>query len=168
MHKRTSLLFYFVAVLMLDGCIFKIDDDYGPSCKEPIYMNYTTFRELPAIEPAKEIENAGKIYIWGDTLFVNEPNKGIHVIDTGNKSAPENLSFIKLPGNLDIAVKDGYLYADSFIDLVVLDVHDPRNITRVHRQEGVFAYDPFQVVTDQTHFYCNADPRQGVVVGYRE
>ena len=168
MRITATLLFSLPVVLLLNGCIFKIDDGPSIKCKEPIYMSYKTFRELPAIEPARAIEHAGKIYVWGDTLYVNEPNKGIHVIDTSDKSAPKNLSFIKLPGNLDIAVKDGYLYADSFIDLVVLDVHDPRNITRVHRQEGVFAYNPLQVITDPAPYYCDADPKKGVVIGYEE
>lgn len=170
---KPTLALSILLALLLQGCIpliFIPDDDDGPSCKKPIYMDYKTLREKPAILPAQEIEKAGKIYIWGDTLFVNEPNKGIHVIDNSDPAHPKNRHFIDLPGNIDIAVKDGYLYADSFIDLVVLDVNDIDHISRVHRQEEVFAYDPFQVLrADQERFdYCYPDSEKGVVIGFRE
>ncbi|RUM65153.1 MAG: hypothetical protein DSZ05_06565 [Sulfurospirillum sp.] len=164
-----SILFLSLpALLLLNGCIFKIDDDYNYKCHKPIYMDYKTLREMPAIEAPRDIKSAGKIYVWNNTLFVNEPNKGIHVIDISDKSAPQKLSFIKLPGNIDIAVKDGYLYADSFIDLVVLDVHDVHNITRVHREEEVFAYNPRQAIKNHEIYLCSTDPKKGVVIGYKE
>ncbi len=155
--------------ILLQGCIIRPPDDgYSPSCKKPVYMDYTTLRQKPDIMPAQEIAEAGKIYVWGDTLFVNEPNKGIHVIDNTNPAQPKNRYFIDLPGNIDIAVKDGYLYADSFIDLVVLDIRDIDHIQKVHRQEEVFAYDPYQTTAGQPGYYCNPDPKKGVVIGYRE
>lgn len=169
---KSVILFSLSAMFLFSGCIVKIDDNYpddnGPKCQEPVYMKYETLREMPSIEAPRAVKTAGKIYIWNNTLFVNEPNKGIHVIDISNKSAPEKLSFLKLPGNIDIAVKDGYLYADSFVDLVVLDVHDPHHIARVHRQEEVFAYDPLQAITDKSVYLCSTDPKEGVIIGYEE
>jgi hypothetical protein len=162
-------------ILLFQGCflilpIFPDDDDFSPdtSCKEPIYLSYAALRQKPDITKGREITQAGKIYLWKDILFVNEPNKGIHVIDKSDPAHPKNRYFIDLPGNIDIAIKDGYLYADSFIDLVVLDIKDIDHITPVHREEGVFAYDPYQAL-DPNLYYCgNLSPKKGVIVGYKE
>jgi hypothetical protein len=69
---------------------------------------------------------------------VNEVNKGIHVIDNSNPSAPKNISFIKIPGNVDLAVKGNYLYADSYTDLAVFNISDPRSVQAVKFVNAVF------------------------------
>jgi len=42
--------------------------------------------------------------------------EGIHIIDNSTITNPKFVSFIKIPGNYDIAVKGSVLYADSYID----------------------------------------------------
>jgi len=84
------------------------------------------------------LENAGKIYIFGKYLFVNELYQGIHVFDNSNPSHPVNLSFISIPGNVDLAVKSGILYADNYIDLLSFDITDPANPKLIKRLEDVF------------------------------
>ncbi len=166
MKLSINLFLFITATVVLSGCTerYPIYDD----CKEPIYMSYKEFRELPRIEKPKEIKKAGKIYIYNDLLFINEPNKGIHIIDNTNKSKPIKKYFINLPGNIDISVKNGYLYADSFTDLVVLDIRDIDNIIKVHREENVFIYDPLQTQTDRNAFYCYGDKEKGVIIGYKD
>jgi hypothetical protein len=101
-------------------------------------MSYDELRKPVSSSPAREIENTGKIYYNSPYLLVNEVNKGIHVIDNSDPTSPKPVSFINLPGNLDIAMKDGILYADSYIDLVALDVSDPLNVREVWRDQNVF------------------------------
>ncbi len=36
-------------------------------------------------------------------------------------------------GNIDMAVKDGYLYADSFMDMVIFDIRNLDNIVVENR-----------------------------------
>jgi hypothetical protein len=55
--------------------------------------------------------------------------KGIHVIDNSNPAAPRNISFINIPGNVDIAVKGNSLYADCYSDIVVFDISNPANVS---------------------------------------
>ena len=61
---------------------------------------------------AKEVQNPGKLYIFGNYIFLNEIDKGIHIIDNSNPASPKNVAFIDIPGNLDMAVKGNILYAD--------------------------------------------------------
>ena len=66
--------------------------------------------------------NPGKIYFKEGYIFINEELKGIHVIDNRNPENPQNIGFIEIPGNVDIAIKNNTLYADSYIDLGAIDI----------------------------------------------
>ena len=86
----------------------------------------------------KEIEEPGKIYIKDNYIFLNDIDKGIHVIDYTNPSSPQNIAFIDIPGNMDIAVKENILYADQYADLVAIDISNPTNVKLVKTIEGTF------------------------------
>jgi hypothetical protein len=66
--------------------------------------------------------------------------KEIHVINNSNPSRPENVAFIDIPGNMDMAVKGNILYADLYTDLVALDITDPMNVKVKKVIEGVFPH----------------------------
>ncbi len=88
----------------------------------------------------KEVSEPGKIVVLGNYLFLNEVDKGIHVIDITQPYAPVNISFITLPGCLDLAIKGNYLYADCYTDLVTLDISNPLQITVKQFRNGVFPH----------------------------
>ncbi len=140
------------------------------NCDEPIYLSFDKLRsDYPAIKKPKKIGKAGKIYVYGDILLINEKNKGIHVVDNRVKETPIRKYFIEIPGNIDIAVKDGYLYADSFTDLVVLDIRDIDHIKLVDRKEEIFPYDIQQALNDKTiiNHLCSRDESRGFIIGYK-
>lgn len=85
-----------------------------------------------------ELVQPGKIYVKDNYLFINEIKKGIHVIDNSNPASPKFISFINIPGNVDMAVVDNILYADSYSDMVVIDITDPTKVTEVNRVKKVF------------------------------
>ncbi|MGI9548281.1 MAG: LVIVD repeat-containing protein [Flavobacteriaceae bacterium] len=99
----------------------------------PLTMSEDEFRNSVDIVPPLPIDESGKIYTFEDLIFVNDKYRGIHVIDNSNPHAPLKQSFIKIPGNVDIAVKDNFLYADSIRDLLVFDISDINNIRLVNR-----------------------------------
>jgi hypothetical protein len=88
--------------------------------------------------PVREIERPGKIYIRGNYIFLNELDRGIHIIDNSNKTAPKQVAFIDIPGNLDMAVKGNILYADFYTDLVAIDITDPQHIVVKKFTENIF------------------------------
>ena len=85
------------------------------TANSPIYMTYEDLAQAIKIESPKELCTPRKIYASGSFLFINELGNGIHVIDNVDPRNPENLYFINIPGNVDISVNDGYLYADSYL-----------------------------------------------------
>jgi hypothetical protein len=80
----------------------------------------------------------GKLFYKDGYVFLNEVMKGVHVIDVRNPQQPVNKAFIKIPGNVDIAVRGNILYADFYTDLVAIDISDPNNVKLKKTVENVF------------------------------
>jgi hypothetical protein len=95
---------------------------------EPVYRTRAEVRANIKSNAPKEIENTGKLYLYGNYIFLNEVDKGIHVIDNSNPSQPRNIAFIDIPGNVDLAAKGNILYADLYTDLVAIDISNPSGI----------------------------------------
>lgn len=111
----------------------------------PVYQTKAIVKENIRSSPAIAVENPGKIYVKGNYVFLNDISKGIHVIDFTNRAAPVNKAFIAIPGCRDIAVKDNYMYADCYTDLVTIDIADANNVVLKNYINGVFPnrfYDP--------------------------
>ncbi|MEI6048369.1 MAG: hypothetical protein WCS03_05685 [Bacteroidota bacterium] len=106
----------------------------------PVYITYDDLRESVVAEQNVELKNPGKIYFKDNYIFIIEELKGIHVFDNNNPSAPVKKTFIKVPGVVDMAIAGNTLYADSFVDLVAIDVQDVENIHEVGRVLDILPY----------------------------
>jgi hypothetical protein len=143
-----------LSVFLYSGCMKdKITRTYTIST--PIYQVLTKFRELIKSLPAAAIHSTGKITLSGHYIFLSESNKGIHIIDNSNPSAPKNVSFINIPGNEDLAIKGNMLYADAYGDLITFDITDPLNVKAIDFETNVF--------TDHSIYYFEVYPASGTV-----
>ena len=88
----------------------------------PVYGEVNASEILMA--PARNVEDPGKIYVYGKYLLVNEKKAGIHVFDNSDPAQPMNLGFVSILGNTDMAIKDDILYADHLGNLVALSIGD--------------------------------------------
>ena len=159
------VIYIFTSIFLMfafPGCQDRIYETY--EVDNPVYLSWDELRMSVADTVPEEIRQPGKIYIIGDWLLVNEFNKGIHVINNADPAAPEIISFINIPGNVDMAVKDNILYADSYVDLVALDISDMENIKEVARFENVFNYSLPPYESDQR--IGQVDQTKGVVVDW--
>lgn len=76
--------------------------------------------------PNQKVDSPGKVYLNGSYIFVNDVDKGIHIIDNKNPAHPVQVAFLSIPGNQDIAVKGNTLYADMYDALLAIDISNPR------------------------------------------
>ncbi len=140
--KKNS--FYFLALLFLAALIF--NGCGKDSCVEerqyirynPIFVSEEGLHPDISVEAPKDLENPGKIYFYQNYILINEKREGVHVIDNSIPASPTPIAFIDIPGNIDIAVKSGILYADCYLDLLAIDITDPTQATLVSREEQVF------------------------------
>jgi hypothetical protein len=137
-----SFAFFTTLVLLTiagNSCEDKCKVEQSYNYYEPVYTTTAEIRAAVKTIAPQEINEPGKIYIKDNWLFLNEVGKGIHVIDNKNPSNPTEKTFINIPGNYDLSVKGNILYADSYIDLLAIDISDVQNIKVVKRLEGIFS-----------------------------
>lgn len=110
------------------GCSKKKMCSQSYSIYQPIFKSIQAVRANVKSNAPQKIAKPGKLYIKGNFIFLNEIEKGIHIIDNTNPAIPQNIGFIDIPGNVDIAVKGNILYADLYSDLVTIDIGDPLHV----------------------------------------
>jgi hypothetical protein len=133
----------------------------------PVYMSYNDLRS--AVGPIQNVDlrNPGKIYFKDNYIFIVEELKGIHVFDNINPASPVKKTFIRLPGVNDISISGSTMYADSYVDLVVLDVEDVNNIHEVGRMADILPYTvPVTANTKLPMAYIDKD--RGVVIDWEQ
>ena len=111
---------------------------YTYTLQKPIYKDKAIVLSEINGSAAQPIENAGKIYIKDNFIFLNEIDKGIHIINNSNPSRPVQTAFVNIPGNQDIAVKGNTLYADMYNDLLAIDISDVRHVKTTKVVHNVF------------------------------
>jgi len=121
----------------------------------PVTMTLSELRSSVKILPPQNTDKSGKIYVYEEFIFINDVEKGIHIIDNTIPTAPKKISFLKILGNTDIAVKDEMLFADSYSDLVVFDISDIRKIVEKNRLNDVFPlyYPAYPTVENDNPIY---------------
>ncbi len=159
-----SILFLLLLSVGLFTCKDRVLETRKFIGNKPIYMSFEDMRNGIKSLPSEDLKQTGKMYFYNNFVFVNEYLKGIHIIDNSDPSNPQNIKFVKIPGNIDMVIKDNFLYADSYVDLVVLNISDINNIFEVFRVENVF---PYQVPEyDLNYPLASIDQDLGVVIGY--
>jgi hypothetical protein len=128
----------------------------------PVYLSYDDLRKSVVNQDHENLINPGKIYFKDDYIFIVEELKGIHIYDNSDPGSPSKVNFVKIPGVVDISISGQTLYADSFVDMVVLDLGDIRNIKETGRLKDILPYTVPPV--DNTYPMAYVDQEKGVVV----
>lgn len=114
-----------VANLLCTGCL-----------KDTITKSYTIYTPVYTLKssilaaingaPGQSVAQAGQIYTKGSFIYLNDVDKGIHIIDNSDPSNPVQTAFLNIPGNENIAIRGNILYADMYADLLAIDISNPR------------------------------------------
>ena len=142
---------------------------YNPSDYYPILMKRSELEKSVFVRDNQEIEKTGKIYYKDNIIYLNEVYKGIHVIDNSNPESPQKITFINIPGCIDIAIKNNSLLADNAIDLVSIDLSNgAKELHVTKRIRNVF---PESTPPDLDYipavFNHNNRPENTIIVGWK-
>jgi len=135
----------------------------------PIY-GYDAARYTITSRPAQPTVNAGKIYVWGNTLFQVEQFEGVHLIDYSDRKNPVKLGFIAIKGCADVTVKGDFLLTNNMQDLVTIDISNRSDAKEVSRVKGAFfAYIAPEFSKPDKHnvHYVCPDQSKGDVIGWK-
>ena len=167
MKIRISTLIATALTAALTGCYRYVPDP--PNSKadtyRPVYLAFADARLVQTLGP-QPLKMPGKIYVKDNYLLINEVGRGIHVVDNRDPAKPVRLSFISIPGNRELAIKDSILYADNALDIVALNIADPRNVKLVKRLENTFTSTDFPAERN-IRFEC-PDPDRGIVIRWEK
>ena len=142
MLKQTALI---LLTILLSSCwgIYKRPVPEPQSAQKvpgykPVFSNDSSLLQ-PKLMAVQPVEYPGKIYVKNSFIFQNELGKGIHVIDNSDPATAKKVGFIRLFGNTEMSIKGNHLYANSYMDLVVIDITDWQNIVEVKRIPHAFS-----------------------------
>jgi len=130
----------------------------------PQYLSYDDLRSSFEVSGEQALEKPGKIYFKDNFMYINEYQRGIHVVDLSDPENPTAKAFIKIPGNVDMSIRNDVLYAESYVDLVLIDVSDPAQPLFIQRIEDLFEY----VIPPYDYEYPldEIDQDKGVITGF--
>ncbi|HSI90242.1 MAG TPA: hypothetical protein VK927_03955, partial [Adhaeribacter sp.] len=133
---------------------------------EPIMMSRSQLEASISMKEPQPVSSPGKLYKYGHYILINELYKGVHIIDNQNPASPQNVAFVQVPGNVDIAVKNNVLYVDNAVDLVALDLSDVNNIQAGSRIRNAF---PKLLPPDGLTFNMEEAgvPKDAVIIGWK-
>lgn len=125
---------------------------------EPIYMTKDELTNRAVdVKEARALKNPGKVYYIGNTLFISDTGEGVHIIDNTDKSNPQPLAFLEIPGNVDVSFSGNHLIADSYLDILLIDISDVMNPVVVSTIDDL-----------QNGRYYFDESKQAYVVGYNQ
>lgn len=164
---KNPILAAFLALFLLGGCYpYGWDDYYYPDSEyKPILMERNALENSIKLVDPQPINDFGKIYRYQNLLFINERFEGVHIINNTDPANPVNIGFITIPGNVDIAIKNNYIYADNAVDLVVIS-YDGQNVQVVDRNREVFP----ELPSPDGYYSSDLDkrPENTVIVNWKE
>lgn len=151
-------LFVFLSALQ-QGCVKDTcTHKYTAWVYTPVYKPMQELRQV-SIQAPKTITANGKLFIKNNFIYLNEVNKGFHVIDNSNPAAPRQIAFVNVPGCIDMAAKGNYLLVDNYVDLLTFDISNPAAITLVNRKENALPY-------RQYNYGFYDDSARGIIVRF--
>jgi hypothetical protein len=126
-----------LAFCIVQGCV-KDQVMTRTTVYRPVYKTKEEVRANIKSSSPIELTAPGKLFYKDGYVFLNELNKGVHIIDVRNPSSPNNIAFVHVPGAVDLAVRGNILYADMYTDLVAIDITDPKTVQLKKVVPGVF------------------------------
>jgi len=135
--KRILSVVGFSILLFLQGCV-KDQVLTKTTIYRPVYKTKDEVKANIKSSNPIELTAPGKLFYKDGYVFLNELNKGVHIIDVRNPASPANIAFVHVPGAVDLAVRGNILYADMYTDLVAIDITDPRKVQLKTVLPGVF------------------------------
>ena len=122
--RSLKIFLFLVGSLGLFAVNCKKEPDPRPETDyEPILIKRDKLtNELIKWQPPQAIKQPGKIYYKDSFIFINQKYEGLHVVRSQASGQLEKVGFIRIPGNLDVAIKGSTLYADNATDLIAIDL----------------------------------------------
>jgi hypothetical protein len=154
-----------LAMLSVTSCEQEPLNIYSGMGKKPVYIPKSELGQITNLAP-QPIAQTGTIYLI-DTLFLLlEYKRGIHVFSIRDTAMTQSLTFWQVPAITDFSISGSRLYADSWKDLVTIDISNVLTIKEIARAKDSFTPIMYPVLY-QGIFEC-VDESRGVLIGWED
>lgn len=147
------------------GCRKEAVERFNGPGKRPVYVPVSELADIRNLPP-QPIEQSGAIFLRDTLFFLLEQYKGIHVFNVKDSANVTALTFLQIPAVTDFTVAGDRLYADSWRDLLTIDIGQLDHIQLLDRQVDVFEPLLYPPLYDGI-FEC-VDESRGAVVGWED
>ena len=132
-------IYFFLSILfVLYSCEQEeCQTSYTYNVFEPVYKSSEEINEDIVFVEDRTLENPGKFFYYENLILINERGSGVHIVDNSDVQSPEKLGFIAIEGNEDISLSGNYIYADTWQNILVIDIKDYREPKVVNVINGV-------------------------------
>ena len=138
----------------------------GSYCYAPSYLDRSTSDTIRHVAPQLTI-NGGSIYLYKTMLFQIEVGRGIHIFDFSDPENSVKTGFYELPGCEQLSIDGNIIYANSYSDLIVVDISIITDPKIVNLQPFYFEDKSSQLPPERGYFEC-VDRSKGVVTGWNK
>jgi hypothetical protein len=105
----------------------------------PIYKTKTEIRlGEPITEAPRDLLDPVQFYYYKEHIFISERGQGIHIIDNTHPENPQPVSFLSIEGAENMAIKNDILYVNNYVDLLTIDVSNPKSTSLMGRTNDIF------------------------------
>lgn len=163
--RLTRLPFVCVLLTVLTACEKEEYPFYDGPGKRPVYVPASSLADIRNL-PEQPVEQTGTIFLLNDLFFMLEQRKGIHVYSVNNAGDVQYMTFIKIPAVTDFTVNGNLLYADSWRDLLTLDISNLLSVDVLNRQTDVFS--PLLFPPLYSGFFECVDETKGAVIDWED
>ncbi|MBO3269229.1 hypothetical protein [Hymenobacter defluvii] len=170
MHKLYTYLLGSALLLSLTACPLVQPVDQVPLPKyKPLLMPRIQLEQAVAVLPPQNMHNTGKIYLRDPYILINERYEGVHIINNQDPANPQLVAFLRIPGNVDVAMKGNMLYADSGPDLLTFDMSNMQAARLVNRVKDAVPELPMPETGDvPAEYQLQNRPADAVVIGWQK
>ncbi len=123
--------------LLLSACVEEPVFFYNGMGKKPVYLPLSALNDIRSTSP-RPIGLSGPIFLRDTLFFMLEQRKGIHVFSVSDPVNPVALAFWQIPAVSDFTISGNRLYADSWRDLLTIDISNLYDIRLLDRQINTF------------------------------
>lgn len=158
-----------IALVSCDLLSDDVPETSATTSYSPVLMKRVDLEKSVKVEDARTLKNPGKIYTFGNYIFISEQYEGIHVVDNSDPSNPVNISFVAIPGCVDMAVKNNVMYADNAVDLVSLSIENISDIKVISRNTNVFPeLVPPDLIALPEKYKQENRPENTIIIGWKK
>lgn len=163
-RKHWLFLLPILSIFLYACPIYTTEPVVAETTYTPLFMTRAQLESSIGSVTAQKLVEPGKMLVYQNYIFLVEKYKGVHVIDNSNPTVPTKISFIRVPGCIDIASKDNFLFVDNAVDLVTLNISNVTQVTVVARQRDAFPELNPPDLGYLPYIYSTSNRKEGIII----